>query len=56
MEYYRLVEQDLLNRLIACIQRMDLELKFYEILSIEYETASELLKDHEDIDEFLSNN
>ena len=56
LEYYRHVEHELLNRLIVSIQRLNLELKFFDLLTAEYETASGLLQDHEDIEEFLSNN
>ena len=56
LEYYRTVESELLNRVIACVQRLDLELKFHEILTGEYETASELLKEHKEVDTFLANN
>ena len=56
LEYYRTVESELLNRVIACVQRLDLELKFHEILTGEYETASKLLKEHEEVDTFLANN
>ena len=56
LEYYRTIESDLLNHVIACVQRLDLELKFHEILTGEYETASELLKEHKEVDTFLANN
>ena len=33
LEYYCTVESDLLNRVIACVQCLDLELKFHKILT-----------------------
>lgn len=56
LEYYRAVETDLCNRLLGCIQRLDLELKLHEILSAEHETALELVKEHEETEGYLANN
>ena len=56
LEYYRTIESDLLNGIIACVQCLDLELKFHKILTSEYGTASELLKEHKEVDTFLTNN
>ena len=56
LEYYHTIESDLLNYVIAGVQRLDLELKFHKILTGKYETASKLLKEHEEVDTFLANN
>ena len=56
LEYYRTVELDLLNHLVGCIQHLDLELKFHELLSAEYETAAELTKEHDEVVKFLADN
>ena len=56
LEYYCTIESDLLNHIITCVQHLDLELKFHEILTGKYETASELLKEHEEVDLLLANN
>jgi hypothetical protein len=54
LEYYRTAEMDLRNRVITSIQRLDLELKLYDVLHVEYETIADLLKDYEEIDAFLA--
>ncbi|EDQ98992.1 uncharacterized protein LACBIDRAFT_335458 [Laccaria bicolor S238N-H82] len=54
LEYYRTAEMDLRNRVITSIQRLDLELKLYDVLHAEYETIADLLKDYEEIDAFLA--
>lgn len=56
LDYYCMVELDLLNCIVACVQRLYLELKFHKILAGEYQTASELLKEHKEVDTFLANN
>ncbi|EDQ98944.1 uncharacterized protein LACBIDRAFT_318469 [Laccaria bicolor S238N-H82] len=54
LEYYHSAEMDLRNHVITSIQRLDLELKLYEVLHAEYETIADLLKDYEEIEVFLA--
>ncbi|EDR02148.1 uncharacterized protein LACBIDRAFT_332718 [Laccaria bicolor S238N-H82] len=54
LDYYRTTELDLRNRVITVLQRMDLELKLFEVVNAEYETVADLLKDYEEIEAFLA--
>ena len=46
LDYYKLVETNLHNRALATVQRLDMELKIFEHLAVEYEFALESLNDH----------
>jgi len=45
LEYFKMVETDLRNRALAAVQRLDLELKTFEFLAAEHETALASLND-----------
>ena len=45
LEYFKMVETDLHNRALAAVQRLDLELKTFEFLAAEHETALVSLND-----------
>jgi len=46
LEYFKMVETDLRNRALATVQCLDLELKTFEFLATEHETALVSLNDH----------
>jgi len=46
LEYFKMVETDLRNRALAAVQCLDLELKTFEFLATEHETALVSLNDH----------
>jgi len=45
LEYFKMVETDLRNCALAAVQRLDLELKTFEFLAAEHETALVSLND-----------
>jgi hypothetical protein len=45
VDYFAMVETDLRNRIVATVQRLDLELKIFEFLVGEHETALASLND-----------
>jgi hypothetical protein len=45
VDYFVMVETDLRNRIVATVQRLDLELKIFELLVGEHETALASLND-----------
>jgi len=45
LEYYKMVETDLCNHAITTVQCLDLELKIFEFLVAEHETALTSLND-----------
>jgi len=45
LEYFKMVETDLRNRALAAVQHLDLELKTFEFLATEHETALASLND-----------
>jgi len=45
LEYFKMVETDLCNHALAAVQRLDLELKTFEFLATEHETALASLND-----------
>jgi len=46
LEYFKMVETDLCNRALAAVQHLDLELKTFEFLAAEHETALASPNDH----------
>ena len=54
LDYYNMVETDLRNRAIATVQRLDLELKIFDLLAAKHEIALDLYNEHKEVDAFLA--
>jgi len=50
LDYYNMVELDLHNPAIATIQRLDLELKIFDLLATEHDIALDLYNKHKAAD------